>query len=170
LCFIKYFFFNLVKTLLVEGYARCVPVYAAVRLGCDFSECEPLSEPVDGWVWVRCSDLGALLREVARSLLSGFEPLVATPRGLLDPLEAEARLSELEDPVLDGEFLVLLKGDPLELLELGAATFEWRPGSFLVKALFRKARVVSLLERGFIPIVWINAGSRRSARDPRGEA
>ena len=153
--FRKIFFFNLVKTLLVEGYARCVPVYAAVRLGCDFSECEPLCEPVDGWVWVRCSDLGALLREVARSLLSGFEPLVATPRGLLDPLEAEARLSELEDPVLDGEFLVLARGNPLELLELGAVTVEWKPDNPTARASFRGARAARLLERGFVPIVWV---------------
>jgi hypothetical protein len=104
---------------------------------------------------VRCSDLGALLREVARSLHSGFEPLVATPRGLLDPLEAEARLSELEDPVLDGEYMVLAKANPAELLELGAASIEWKLGSPLVRVKFRSARVASLLERGLIPIVWI---------------
>ena len=44
-----------------------MPVYAAVRLGRRPCECEELHEPVEGWVWVRCPDLGALLREVARS-------------------------------------------------------------------------------------------------------
>ncbi|MCC6003812.1 MAG: hypothetical protein LM590_05665 [Thermofilum sp.] len=136
-----------------------MPVYAAVKLGREPCECEPLHEPVGGWAWVRCPDLGALLREVARSLLSGFEPLVATPRGLLDPLEAEARLSELEDPVLDGEFLVLARGNPFELLELGATAVEWKPGDPTARARFRGARVARLLERGLIPIVWVGKES-----------
>lgn len=132
-------------------------VYAAVKLGCEPLECEFLHGPVEGWVWVRCPDLGALLRDVARSLLSGCEPLVATPSGLLDPLEAEARLNELEDPVLDGEFAVLAGSNPAELFELGATSVEWKPGSTVVKARFRCARVASLLERGFIPVVWLRA-------------
>lgn len=140
-----------------------MPVYAAVKLGREPCECEKLHEPVGGWVWVRCPDLGALLRDVARSLLSGSEPLVATPRGQLDPLEAEARLSELEDPALDGEFEVLARGNPAELLELGAVSLEWKPGSPLVKARFRNARVADLLERGFIPAVW-SARLRRASR------
>jgi hypothetical protein len=119
---------------------------------------------------VRCPDLGALLREVARSLLSGFEPLVATPRGLLDPLEAETRSSELEDPLLDGEFLVLARGNPLELLELGATAVEWKPGNPTARARFRGARAARLLERGFIPIVWTGAEAERSARSSGGKA
>jgi len=138
----------------------CVPVYAALRLGCRPCECEELHEPVEGWVWVRCPDLGALLREVARSLASGFEPLVATPSGLLDPLEAEARLSELEDPVLDGVFEVLEAGNPVALLELGAVSLEWRPGGHPARARFRGARAAALLERGLIPVVWPRAGER----------
>jgi len=147
-----------------------VPVYAAVKLGREPCECEPLHEPVGGWVWVRCPDLGALLREVARSLLSGFEPLVATPRGLLDPLEAETRSSELEDPLLDGEFPVLARGNPLELLELGATAVEWKPGDPTARARFRGARAARLLERGFIPIVWAGAEAERSARSSSGKA
>ena len=134
-----------------------MPVYAAVKLGSEPCECERLHKPVEGWVWARCPDLGALLREVARSLISGFEPQVATPRGLLDPLEAEARLGELENPTLDGEFEVLAGPNPVALLELGAVSVEWKPGSPLVKAEFRGARATSLLERGFIPLVWPRA-------------
>jgi len=139
-----------------------VPVYAAVRLGREPRECERLHEPVDEWVWVRCPDLGALLREVARSLLSGFEPLVATPRGLLDPLEAEARLNELECPMLEGEFEVLAGLSPAKLLELGATFLEWKPRSQFVRAKFRCTHVVSLLERGFVPIVWVSTKTQSS--------
>jgi hypothetical protein len=104
---------------------------------------------------MRCPDLGALLREVARSLLSGSEPLVATPRGPLDPLEAEARLGELEDPRLDGRFEVLVEGRrPTELLELGASSLAWEPGSSIVTASFNGASAVALLEQGFVPLVW----------------
>ena len=129
-------------------------MYAAVKLGREPVECEPLHKPLDGWVWVRCPDLGPLLREVARSLLSGLEPLVATPRGLLDPLEAEGRLSELEDPRLDGRFEVLAEGRLAELLELGASSLAWRPRAPTATASFNGASVVALLERGFVPLVW----------------
>ena len=132
-----------------------MPVYAAVRLGREPCECERLHEPVGGWVWVRCPDLGALLREVARSLLSGFEPLVATPRGLLDPLEAEVRLRELEEPVLNGCYeLLALGGGPAKLLELGAVSLKWRPESPKIEACFGGTSVARLLEHGFVPLVW----------------
>jgi hypothetical protein len=130
-------------------------LYVAVKLGREPMECRPLHSPVDGWAWMRCPDLGALLREVARSLLSGSEPLVATPRGPLDPLEAEARLGELEDPRLDGRFEVLVEGRrPTELLELGASSLAWEPGSSIVTASFNGASAVALLEQGFVPLVW----------------
>ena len=130
-------------------------LYVAAKLGREPVECEPLHEPIDGWVWVLCPDLGSLLREVARSLLSGSEPLLATPRGPLDPLEAEKFLSELEDPRLDGCFEVLVgERGPMELLELGASSLAWRPGSPIVVASFKGAKAVTLLERGFVPLVW----------------
>jgi len=130
-------------------------LYVAVKLGREPVECRPLHSPVDGWAWMRCPDLGALLREVARSLLSGLKPSIATPRGPLDPLKAEACLSELEDPRLEGCFEVLVEGRrPTELLELGASSVAWRPGSPIATASFNGARAVALLERGFVPLVW----------------
>jgi len=140
---------------IIELAHACMTLYAAVKLGREPMECEPLHKPLDGWVWVRCKDLGALLREIARSLLSGFEPLVATPSGLLDPLEAEGRLSELEDPRLDGRFEVLVEGRRLaELLELGASSLAWRPGAPIATVSFKGASAIALLERGFVPLVW----------------
>lgn len=134
---------------------RVAPVYAAVRLCGEPVECERLHEPVGGWAWVRCSDAGALLREVARSMIAGCTALVATPSGPLDPLEVERRLAELESPVVDGYCEVLVGSrSPVELLELGAVSVEWRPGSPVAKARFRSASAVRLLERGFIPLVW----------------
>jgi len=132
-----------------------VALYVAAKLGREPVECRLLHEPVDGWAWMLCPDPGSLLREVARSLLSGFKPMLATPRGPLDPLEVERFLSELGDPRLDGCFEVLVKErGPEELLELGASSLTWRPGSPIVVASFKGARVVTLLERGFVPLVW----------------
>lgn len=126
-----------------------------MKLGREPLECELLHKPIDGWVWVRCPDLGALLREVARSLLSGSRPLVATTRGLLDPLEAEKCVSDLVDPRLEGFFEVLVEGRRLlELLMLGASSITWRPGSPTVTAGFRGVSATALLERGFVPLVW----------------
>jgi hypothetical protein len=130
-------------------------LYVAMKLGREPVECRFLHNPVDGWAWMCCPDLGALLREVARSLLSGLKPSIATPRGPLDPLKAEACLSELEDPRLEGCFEVLVEGRrPTELLELGASSVAWRPGSPIATASFNGARVVALLEQGFVPLVW----------------
>jgi hypothetical protein len=136
-------------------YVFYVVLYIAVKLGCDPVECRPLHEPIDGWVWVRCPNLGSLLRDVARSLLSGLKPLLVTPQGPLDPLEAEKHLSELEDPRLDGSFEVLVKErEPAELLKLGATSLTWKPGSPTIMASFKGASVVTLLERGLVPLVW----------------
>jgi hypothetical protein len=132
-----------------------VVLYIAVKLGRDPVECSPLHKPIDGWVWVRCPNLGSLLRDVARSLLSGLKPLLVTPQGPLDPLEVEKRLSELEDPRLYGFFEVMVnKQEPTELLKLGATSLTWRPGSSTIMASFKGASVVTLLERGFVPLVW----------------
>jgi len=132
-----------------------VVLYIAIKLGRDPVECKPLHEPIDGWVWVRCPNLGPLLRDVARSLLSGLKPLLVTPQGPLDPLEVDKHLSELEDPRLDGSFEVLVKEqEPVELLKLGATSLTWRPGSPTIMASFKRASVVTLLEKGFVPLVW----------------
>jgi len=132
-----------------------VALYVALKLGREPAECEPLHKHLDGWVWVRCPDLGALLREVARSLLSGHEPSIATSNGPLDLLDVERRLKELEDPRLEGCYEVLVEGRELtELLELGAASLRWRPGSPTVVASFKGTSAVALLERGFVPLVW----------------
>jgi hypothetical protein len=139
-------------------------LYVAMKLGREPVECRPLHRPVDGWAWMFCPDLGALLREVARSLLSGLKPLVATPRGPLDPLEAEVRLGELEDPQLDGRFEVLVEGRrPTELLELGASSLAWGPGSPIATASFNGTSAVALLERGFVPLVWRSHISARAS-------
>ena len=113
---------------------------------------------------MRCPDLGALLRDVARSLLSGSRPLVATPRGLLDPLEAEKFVGDLEDPRLDGCFEVLVEGRRLlELLRLGASSITWVPGSPTVTAIFRGVSATLLIDRGFVPLVWRSVSAGASA-------
>lgn len=132
------------------------PIYVAARLGRAPVECRTLHEPVDGWAWIECSDAGALLRDVARAVAEGFDASLSLPSGPLDPLRVDEFAREMADPILNGVFVILCPGrDFAELVRLGARRIEWRQGWRYVRAQFRGARVVELLRRKFIPVVWV---------------
>ncbi len=136
-----------------DGHCFVCRVYVATRIKDIPAECKLTHEPIDGWAWVECGDLGALLRDIARGLLGGPGEPVATPKGLVDPLE----LSEdtVCEPRLDGVFWIYVSGrDFGGLFELGAVRVEWRVGWRFAKAEFKGGRVSDLLARGYVPIVW----------------
>lgn len=130
-------------------------IYVALKAVGKFTEYAALHVPVDGWVWVRCDDLGALLRDIARQLAAGEETghLVTASGKAVDPLEAERYMSELENPVLEG-CVDVLACDPVKLLELGAVYARVKPDSEVIHACFKKISIERLISCGCIPAVW----------------
>lgn len=144
-------------------------IYACVRALGDFEECEVLSEPVDGWVWVRCEDVGALMRTLARLISKGRDPgYVYTVKGeAFDVLELDkADLSGF----LDGEVLFTCR-DPTraitKLIELGAKRATYSEG--MLVAVLNNVQIEEVLREGIVPVVWRKKesekeGSRRTFR------
>ncbi|MCS7104989.1 MAG: hypothetical protein NZ954_05430 [Thermofilaceae archaeon] len=136
-------------------------IYACVRALGDFEECEVLCEPVDGWIWVRCEDVGALMRTLARLISKGRDPgYVYTVKGeAVDVFELDkADLSGL----LDGEVLFTCK-DPtraiMKLIKLGAKRATYREG--VLVAVLNNVQIEEVLREGIVPVVWRKKGSER---------
>jgi len=135
---------------------RVGAAYAALKVTAGLKECTALHEPVDGWVWVRCPDVGALLRDCARIISKGgdLSPLVTAGGELVDVLELDR--VDLSG-VLRGEAEVVHpKNHPLaalrELVELGAARVLYREGR--LTADLTGLHVEMLVSKGLIPAVW----------------
>ncbi|MEM4563667.1 MAG: hypothetical protein QXI55_07060 [Thermofilum sp.] len=131
-------------------------VYAALRAAVGLKECVALHEPVEGWVWVRCPDVGALLRDCARVVSRGGDPspLVTAGGQLVDVLELDR--VDLSG-VLRGEVEVAcLEGHPLaalgKLVELRASRVLYREGRLVADV--TGLHVEALVSRGLIPAVW----------------
>ncbi|MEM2678155.1 MAG: hypothetical protein QXU62_05890 [Thermofilaceae archaeon] len=130
--------------------------YAALRAKSGLRECVALHDPVDGWVWVRCPDVGALLRDCARIISKGgdLSPLVTAGGQLVDVLELDR--VDLSG-ILRGEAeIVHPKNHPLaalrELVELGAPRVLYREGR--LTADLTGLHVEMLVSKGLIPAVW----------------
>lgn len=144
-------------------------IYACVRALGGLEECEPLCEPVEGWVWIRCEDVGALMRDLARMISRGCDAGYAlTARGeALDVLELDK--ADLSGS-LSGE-VEFVCGDPLKafakLVELGAERVSYSEGRLV--AVLSGVQLEAVLREGIVPIVWRRAvpgssGGRRAAR------
>lgn len=130
--------------------------YAALKAGRGLRECIALHEPVEGWVWIRCPDVGAMLRECARILSAGKEPgpLVTASGEAVNVLELDrADLSG----VLKGEGEVMCTRDhPLaalrRLVELGARRVLYREGRLIAD--LTGLHIETLVREGLIPAFW----------------
>ncbi|MEM1632401.1 MAG: hypothetical protein QXM99_07090 [Thermofilum sp.] len=135
---------------------RVEVAYAALKAAAGLKECVALHVPVDGWVWVRCPDVGALLRDCVRIVSRGGDlGLLATAGGqLVDVLDLDrADLSG----VLRGEVEVAyLEEHPLaalgKLVELRASRVLYREGRLVADV--TGLHVEALVSRGLIPAVW----------------
>jgi len=129
------------------------PLYVALKLFVKPVECKQLHEPIDGWGWVYCENIDALLRDIIRAVRQGFEPLIESVRGPINILRIE-ELEGLTNPTVRGCFKThVMPGKHPELFKL-ASSVKVKTRPFTVIACFEDANVAELILHGIIPLVW----------------
>ncbi len=129
------------------------PLYVALKLFVEPVWCKRLHEPINGWSWVYCENISALLRDIIRAVRQGFEPLIASVQGPINILRIE-ELEGLSNPVVKGCFKThIMPGKHLELFKL-ASSVKVKTHPLIVVACFEDINVAELILHGIIPLVW----------------
>jgi len=130
------------------------PVYVATRMLVEPVECRRIHEPIDGWSWIYCESVGALLRDMVRAVKRGAEPLVMSIRGPVDVLRVEELVEELADPMVEGCFRVHTAVSSSSKLFKLASLVRIKAKPTTIVACFKGVRVSELLSSGIVPLVW----------------
>lgn len=115
-------------------------------------------------MWVRCPDVGALLRDYARVAASGEDPghLVTASGERVDALELER--ADLSGSLKGEVSVVCLRSGPLaalgKLIELGARRAYFGGGE--LRADLTGVHVEVLTREGLVPAVWKSTLVQRS--------
>jgi hypothetical protein len=126
------------------------PLYVALKLFIEPVECKRIHEPIEGWSWVCCESVEALLRDLIRAVKCGFDPIIASVQGPIDIL----RVEELENQTIRGCFKIHAMPDKYpELLKL-TSSIKVKVRPTIIVACFENTSINELIQHEIIPLVW----------------